>query len=95
MATQGVFPTADEYVGMIKGWAIAGELRQRVVDGSVGELLRGLGDSAFELSFHSLMQRDNDCSSFSPEAAGGSPSQMSEPSEFTTLHCCERSIFTK
>ena len=35
---------------MIKGWAAAGELGQRVRDGSVEAHLRRLGSSGFELS---------------------------------------------
>lgn len=50
MTVQGVQPTPEEYVGVIKGWADAGDLRQRVLDGSVDTFLRQLGCSAFELS---------------------------------------------
>lgn len=49
MAEQGVQPTSEEYVGMIKGWATAGELRQRVLDGSVDAFFRHLSSEAFEL----------------------------------------------
>lgn len=49
MEAQGVQPTPEEHVDMIKGWAAAGELRQRVADGSVEAFLRQLGDMAFEL----------------------------------------------
>lgn len=50
MKAQGVQPTPEEHVDMIKGWAAAGELRQRVADGSVEAFLGQLGDMAFELS---------------------------------------------
>ena len=50
MKAQGVHPTPEEYVGMIKGWAAAGELGKRVRDGSVEAYLRWLGSSGFELS---------------------------------------------
>lgn len=49
MKAQGVQPTPEEHVGMIKGWAAAGELRQRVADGSVEGFLGQLSDMAFEL----------------------------------------------
>lgn len=49
MKAQGVQPTPEEHVDVIKGWAAAGELRQRVADGSVEAFLGELGDMAFEL----------------------------------------------
>lgn len=49
MKAQGVQPTPEEHVDMIKGWAAAGELRRRVADGSVEAFLAQLGDMAFEL----------------------------------------------
>ena len=49
MKAQGVLPTPEEHVDMIKGWAAAGELRKRVADGSVEAFLGQLGDMAFEL----------------------------------------------
>lgn len=49
MKTQGVHPTPEEHVDMIKGWVAAGELRQRVSDGSVEAFLGKLADMAFEL----------------------------------------------
>lgn len=49
MKAQGVQATPEEHVDMIKGWAAAGELRQRVADGSVEAFLGQLGDVAFEL----------------------------------------------
>lgn len=50
MTAQGVPPTPEEYVGVFKGWAMAGELRERVVDGSVDTFFGELSDLAFELS---------------------------------------------
>lgn len=50
MEAQGVQPTPEEYIGMIKGWAAAGELGKRVLDGSVEAYLRWLSSSGFELS---------------------------------------------
>eukprot|EP00904_Undaria_pinnatifida_P001689 jgi/Undpi1/11520/HiC_scaffold_30.g13817.m1 len=50
MEAQGVQPTPEEYIGMIKGWAAAGELGKRVLDGSVEAYLRWLSRSGFELS---------------------------------------------
>lgn len=50
MEAQGVQATPEEHVGMIKGWAAAGELGQRVRDGSVEAHLRWLSSSGFELS---------------------------------------------
>lgn len=48
MRTQGVKPTELYYVGMIKGWGKAGELWERVRDGSVDRLFKELSSSAFE-----------------------------------------------
>lgn len=50
MTEQGVKPTPEEYVAVFKGWASAGELERRVLDGSVDVFFRQLGESAFELS---------------------------------------------
>ncbi|CAM9861192.1 unnamed protein product [Ectocarpus fasciculatus] len=49
MTAQGVQPTPEEHIDMIKGWAAAGELRPRVADGSVERCLRQLADMDFEL----------------------------------------------
>lgn len=49
MTAQRVQPTPEEYVGMIKGWAAAGELRRRAADGLVEAFLGQLGGMAFEL----------------------------------------------
>lgn len=49
MTAQGVQPTPEELIDMIKGWGAAGELRPRVADGSVKRCLRQLADMDFEL----------------------------------------------
>lgn len=50
MTKQGVKPTPKEYVAVFKGWASAGELERRVLDGSADVFFRQLGELAFELS---------------------------------------------
>ena len=50
MTEQGVKPTPEEYIAVIRGWASAGELEGRALDGSVDAVFQELGDLAFELN---------------------------------------------